>query len=100
MVMMVVVMVMAMPVRQRDNVVIAVVMVMMNLVYALVSTPAGSLSDRVDRRLPLAAGLVRTLDTRTDGPALNAALARTGVLQLIFCLLLAAGILAGGGIGS
>src|SRR5213595_164609 len=48
--------------------------------------------------LPLAAGLVRTLDTRTDGPALNAALARTGVLQLIFCLLLAAGILAGGGI--
>jgi MFS family permease len=34
-----------------------VVMVMMNLVYALASTPAGSLSDRIDRRLPLAAGL-------------------------------------------
>jgi 1,4-dihydroxy-2-naphthoate octaprenyltransferase len=50
--------------------------------------------------LPLAVGLARTLDTRTDGPALNAALARTGVLQLVFCVLLAAGILAGGGIGS
>jgi len=50
--------------------------------------------------LPLAAGLARTLDTHTDGPALNAALARPGVLQLVFCLLLAAGILAGGGIGS
>ncbi len=34
-----------------------VVMVMMNLVYALIATPAGHLSDRTDRRLPLAAGL-------------------------------------------
>ncbi len=34
-----------------------VIMVVMNLVYALVSTPAGSLSDRIDRRLLLAAGL-------------------------------------------
>src|SRR2546429_514315 len=50
--------------------------------------------------LPLAAQLARTLDTRTDGPALNAALARTGVLQLAFCVLFAAGILASGGIGS
>jgi MFS family permease len=33
-------------------------MIVMNLVYAVVSTPAGSLSDRVDRRLVLAAGLV------------------------------------------
>lgn len=30
----------------------------MNIVYALVSAPAGSLSDRVDRRLVLLAGLV------------------------------------------
>jgi 1,4-dihydroxy-2-naphthoate octaprenyltransferase len=50
--------------------------------------------------LPLAAGLVRTIDARTDGAALNAALARTGVLQLVFCVLLSAGILASGGIGS
>ena len=33
------------------------VMVVMNLAYAVVATPVGSLSDRVDRRLPLAAGL-------------------------------------------
>jgi len=50
--------------------------------------------------LPLAVKLSRTLDTRTDGPALNAALASTGVLQLVFCVLLAAGILASGGIDS
>jgi len=36
---------------------VPIIMVVMNLVYALVSTPAGSLSDRVDRRLVLAAGL-------------------------------------------
>ena len=34
-----------------------VIMVVMNLIYALVSAPAGSLSDRIDRRLLLAAGL-------------------------------------------
>jgi len=50
--------------------------------------------------LPLAVGLSRTLDTHTDGPALNSALARTGMLQLVFCVLLAAGILASGGVDS
>jgi 1,4-dihydroxy-2-naphthoate polyprenyltransferase len=48
--------------------------------------------------LPLAARVLRTVRTRTDGPALNAALAMTGMLQLIFCLLYAAGIIASGGI--
>jgi 1,4-dihydroxy-2-naphthoate octaprenyltransferase len=48
--------------------------------------------------LPLAAQVVRTVRTRVDGPALNGALARTGMLQLLFCLLFAAGILASGGI--
>jgi 1,4-dihydroxy-2-naphthoate octaprenyltransferase len=43
---------------------------------------------------PLAVGLVRTVARRTDGPSLNAALARTGGLQLAFCVLLAGGILA------
>ena len=43
--------------------------------------------------LPLAAAVVRTVRTRTDGPSLNGALARTGLLQLAFCLLLSAGIL-------
>jgi 1,4-dihydroxy-2-naphthoate octaprenyltransferase len=50
--------------------------------------------------IPLALAVARTVRTRTDGPALNRALARTGALQLIFCLLFAAGILASGGIGS
>jgi 1,4-dihydroxy-2-naphthoate octaprenyltransferase len=36
---------------------------------------------------------VRTVRTHTDGPTLNQALAGTGMLQLVFCLLLSAGIL-------
>jgi 1,4-dihydroxy-2-naphthoate octaprenyltransferase len=48
---------------------------------------------------PLALRLVAVVRTRTDGPALNAALARTGALQLVFCLLYSAGILASGGVG-
>jgi MFS family permease len=36
---------------------VPLVMIAMNLVYSAVSTPAGDLSDRVDRRLVLAAGL-------------------------------------------
>jgi 1,4-dihydroxy-2-naphthoate octaprenyltransferase len=44
--------------------------------------------------IPLAVPVVRTVRTRSDGPALNGALARTGQLQLAFCLLLSAGILA------
>jgi 1,4-dihydroxy-2-naphthoate octaprenyltransferase len=50
--------------------------------------------------LPLALSLVKLVRTRLDGPALNGALAKTGALQLLFCLLLCAGILAGGGIAS
>ena len=44
--------------------------------------------------LPLAVELVRTVREHTDGPTLNEALAQTGALQLAFCLLLSAGILA------
>jgi len=47
---------------------------------------------------PLGVRLVRTVRTRSDGPALNGALAGTGMLQLGFCLLFSAGILASGGI--
>jgi 1,4-dihydroxy-2-naphthoate octaprenyltransferase len=43
--------------------------------------------------LPLAVPIVRTVARRTDGPALNEALARTGMLQLAFCVLLSAGVL-------
>ncbi len=47
---------------------------------------------------PLAVKLARVIATRSDGPALNGALARTGMLQLAFCVLFSAGILASGGI--
>lgn len=50
--------------------------------------------------IPLALPLVRIVRTRVDGPTLNGALARTGILQLLFCVLFSAGILASGGIGS
>jgi 1,4-dihydroxy-2-naphthoate octaprenyltransferase len=43
---------------------------------------------------PLAPRLVRTVRNRVDGPALNAALGGTGLLQLAFCVLLSAGLLA------
>ena len=43
--------------------------------------------------LPLAAAVVRIVRTRTDGPSLNGALARSGMLQLAFCILLSAGLL-------
>jgi 1,4-dihydroxy-2-naphthoate octaprenyltransferase len=42
---------------------------------------------------PLAFRLDKTVRTHTDGPTLNQALAGTGMLQLVFCLLLSAGIL-------
>ena len=41
--------------------------------------------------LPLAVMLVRLVRTHTDGPTLNRALARTGMLQLGFCVLLSIG---------
>jgi 1,4-dihydroxy-2-naphthoate octaprenyltransferase len=43
--------------------------------------------------LPLAARVVRVVRNHTDGASLNGALAQTGLLQLIFCTLLAAGLL-------
>src|SRR5438477_493506 len=43
--------------------------------------------------LPLAVPIVRTVAQRTDGPSLNEALARTGMVQLLTCVLLSAGVL-------
>jgi 1,4-dihydroxy-2-naphthoate octaprenyltransferase len=43
--------------------------------------------------LPLAAAVTRIVRNHTDGPSLNQALARTGMLQLAFCALLSAGLL-------
>jgi 1,4-dihydroxy-2-naphthoate octaprenyltransferase len=50
--------------------------------------------------IPLAVPLVKIVRTRADGPTLNGALAKTGALQLVYCLLFSAGILLSGGIGS
>jgi 1,4-dihydroxy-2-naphthoate octaprenyltransferase len=43
--------------------------------------------------IPLAAPVARAVRTRTDGPSLNEALAGAGRLELIFCVLLSAGVL-------
>jgi 1,4-dihydroxy-2-naphthoate polyprenyltransferase len=43
--------------------------------------------------VPVAVNLVRSVRAHSDGPTLNEALARTGMLQLAFCVLLAAGLL-------
>jgi len=43
--------------------------------------------------LPMAIGPLRTMSNRTDGPALNDALAATGVLLAAFSLLVSAGLL-------
>jgi 1,4-dihydroxy-2-naphthoate polyprenyltransferase len=45
---------------------------------------------------PLAAPLIRTVRTRTDGPALNRALADAGRLLAVFSILLSAGLLLSG----
>jgi len=44
---------------------------------------------------PMAASLARTVNEHDDGPTLNAALARTGMLQLLFCLLLSSALVLG-----
>jgi 1,4-dihydroxy-2-naphthoate polyprenyltransferase len=43
--------------------------------------------------LPMAIGPLRAMSNRTDGPALNAALAATGALLAVFSLLVSAGLL-------
>ena len=43
--------------------------------------------------IPLAVAVTRLVFTHTDGPSLNRALAKTGQLQLVFCVLLSAGLL-------
>ncbi len=71
-------------------------MVYLSFPAALVPWIGGSLGPAsllVLLAMPLAVPLVRTLRTHTDGPTLNEALARTGMVQLAFCVLLSAGIL-------
>jgi 1,4-dihydroxy-2-naphthoate octaprenyltransferase len=73
-------------------------MIALSYVTALVPWLFGSLSPwvlLVLLTLPIAIPLVRTVSTHSDGPTLNEALARTGMLEFAFCVLLSAGVLIG-----
>ncbi len=81
--------------RERTRVMYAVMLVAAYII-TLVPWLAGDLSGWLALTwitIPLAARLVNTVRTHTDGPTLNGALAGTGQLQLAFCILLSAGIL-------
>jgi 1,4-dihydroxy-2-naphthoate octaprenyltransferase len=83
--------------RERARTLYAV-LVLSAFPIALVPWIAGSLGVTlllVLAAVPLAVPLIRVVRTRSDGPSLNQALANTGLLQLTFCVLLAAGLLAG-----
>jgi len=74
---------------------------MLTLAYAFVAVPviAGDLDPWALLcwlTAPLALRLVQTVRTHADGPTLNRALAQTAMTQLLFCVLLSAGILIGG----
>ena len=72
-------------------------MVVLAFVAPIAIWAAGGLSAWILLALvsaPLAIPLIRTVFERTDGPALNGALAGTGRLLAVYSLLLAAGVLA------
>jgi 1,4-dihydroxy-2-naphthoate octaprenyltransferase len=74
-----------------------VAMLVVAFVSGLICWIAGPLSPWLALTLlasPLAVAVGRTVCTHTDGPSLNAALARSGILALVYCLLLSAGVLA------
>jgi 1,4-dihydroxy-2-naphthoate octaprenyltransferase len=81
--------------RERARV-LFVAMLVVAFAVPLVVAAAGGLSWWLVLTVlawPLAPPLIRTVRTRTDGPALNGALAATGRLLGVFSLLLAAGVL-------
>jgi 1,4-dihydroxy-2-naphthoate octaprenyltransferase len=81
--------------RARTRVMFAVTLALAFLL-ALVTWALGPLGPWVALcwlAIPLTVPLCRLVFTRTDGPSLNQALARTGQLQLVFCVLLSAGLL-------
>jgi 1,4-dihydroxy-2-naphthoate octaprenyltransferase len=83
--------------RRRTRTLFAA-MVALAYVAALVPWVFGSLGPWVLLVLltvPIAVPLVRTVSTHSDGPTLNEALARTGMLEFAFCVLLSAGVLIG-----
>jgi len=72
--------------------------VMVALAYptALIPSLVGSLNAwplLVVLTIPIAVALAKTVASHTDGPTLNSALARAGLLELAFCLLLTIGLL-------
>jgi 1,4-dihydroxy-2-naphthoate octaprenyltransferase len=82
--------------RARTRV-LYVAMLALAYLAALVPWIAGALSAWLALSwlsLPLAVRAVKIVRARVDGPSLNAALAATGMLQLVFCVLLSAGIVA------
>jgi 1,4-dihydroxy-2-naphthoate octaprenyltransferase len=81
--------------RERTRVMFAA-MLGLAFVLALVTWGFGPLGPWVALcwlSIPLAVGLVRLVFAHSDGPTLNVALARSGQLQLAFCVLLSAGVL-------
>jgi 1,4-dihydroxy-2-naphthoate polyprenyltransferase len=81
--------------RRRTRIMFAATLVLA-FVLALVTWVFGPLGPWLALcwlAIPLAVALCRLVFTHTDGPSLNEALARTGQLQLVFCVLLSAGLL-------
>jgi 1,4-dihydroxy-2-naphthoate octaprenyltransferase len=82
--------------RERTRI-FFVSMLMLAFASGLICWLAGPLSAWVALTLlsaPLAVAVARTVCTHTDGPSLNGALAKSGLLALLYCLLLSAGVLA------
>jgi 1,4-dihydroxy-2-naphthoate octaprenyltransferase len=82
--------------RERTRV-LFVAMLVVAFVAGLICWVGGPLSAWLALTLlsaPLAVAVARTVYTHTDGPSLNGALARSGILALVYCLLLSAGVLA------
>jgi 1,4-dihydroxy-2-naphthoate octaprenyltransferase len=82
--------------RERTRV-LFVAMLVVAFVAGLICWVGGPLSAWLALTLlsaPLAVAVARTVCTHTDGPSLNGALARSGILALVYCLLLSAGVLA------
>ena len=82
--------------RQRTRL-LFVAMLIVAFASGLICWLAGPLSPWLALTLltvPLAAVVARTVWSHSDGPSLNAALAQSGILALLYCLALSAGVLA------
>jgi 1,4-dihydroxy-2-naphthoate octaprenyltransferase len=79
--------------RERTRVLYAAMLAVAYLALVALAVAIGPFVLLAALTVPLAVKLVGTVRTRTDGPTLNGVLARTGMLQLAFCVLLSAGIL-------